>query len=46
MNSTVPTGPLEEFELEHDLAAIGCRQMDIDHLDGGEFLERPVQRRV
>src|SRR5882757_11223536 len=38
----------QEFELglwlgvsgEHDLAAVGCRQMNIDHLDGSELLER------
>jgi hypothetical protein len=36
----------QEFELglgvsgEHDLAAVGGRQMDIDHLDGSELFER------
>ena len=38
----------QEFELglwlgvsgEHDLAAVGCRQMNIDHLDGSELLKR------
>ena len=38
----------QEFELrlglgvsgKHDLAAVGGRQMDINHLDGGELFER------
>jgi hypothetical protein len=24
---------------QHDLASVGCWQMDVDHLNGGEFVE-------
>jgi hypothetical protein len=28
---------------EHDLAPVGGRQMDVDHLDGGELFERAAR---